>query len=73
VKVTRSFECNFKIIASRPRPFEISELTFKKEITFKGISAGPNVKVELGIHKHAHKECLAPVPETSKKADMEKR
>ena len=29
-------------------------------------------KFELGIHKHVHKECLAPALETSKTADMEK-
>ena len=29
-------------------------------------------KLELGMHKHAHKECLPPALETSKTADMEK-
>jgi|AntAceMinimDraft_5_1070358.scaffolds.fasta_scaffold227581_2 hypothetical protein len=27
---------------------------------------------EVRIHKHAHKECLASAPETSKSADMDK-
>ena len=29
-------------------------------------------KLKLGIHKHAHRDCLAPAPETSKTAEMEK-
>ena len=29
-------------------------------------------KFELGIHKHAHKECLVPALDSSKTADMEK-
>jgi hypothetical protein len=29
-------------------------------------------KFELGTHKHAHKECLAPALEISKTADMGK-
>jgi len=29
-------------------------------------------KLDLRIHKHKHKECLAPALETSKTADMER-
>jgi hypothetical protein len=32
----------------------------------------PIYKFELMIHKHVHRECLAPALETSKTADMEK-
>jgi hypothetical protein len=42
VKRALAFECDFQIITSRPRPIEITELTFKNEITFKDISAGSN-------------------------------